>query len=89
MKAPAAGHPLPKGEGCAKNTSDSCPLLWGEGGERSEPGEGSFPFSGGKIPTQLADSTMDLARVLRERREKHHFLPVDRMLLPADERTHI
>jgi len=31
VKAPAAGHPLPKGEGCAGNTSDSCPLLWGEG----------------------------------------------------------
>ena len=46
VKAPAAGHPLP----------------WGEGGERSEPGEGSFPFREGGTPTQLADSKMDLAR---------------------------
>ena len=57
-----AGHPLPKGEGRAENTSDNCTLPWGEGGERSEPGEGSFPFSEGRTPTQLADCTMDLGR---------------------------
>ena len=57
-----AGHPLPKGEGCAENRSDSCPLPWGEGGERSEPGEGSFPFSEGRTPTQLANSGSTLLR---------------------------
>jgi hypothetical protein len=34
-----AGHPLPKGEG----------------GERSESGEGSFPFQRGRTPIQLTN----------------------------------
>ena len=72
VKAPAAGHPLPKGEGCAGNTSDSCPLLWGEGGDPAvagEPGEGSFPFSEGRTPTQHvnSDSRHNSAEVHRSR----------------------
>jgi hypothetical protein len=47
VKAPVAGHPLPKGEGSfdsshAHQRGQSSPR--GEGGERSEPGEGSFPI---------------------------------------------
>ena len=34
----------PRERAGTKNTSDSGPLPWGEGGERSEPGEGSFLF---------------------------------------------
>jgi hypothetical protein len=30
----------PEGEGWRTNTGDRSPLPWGEGGERSEPGEG-------------------------------------------------
>ena len=41
MTAPAAGHPLPRGEGV--NMLDFSPLPWGEGGESSEPGEGFLP----------------------------------------------
>ena len=37
----------PRERDATKNTSDSGPLPRGEGGERSEPGEGSFLFERG------------------------------------------
>jgi hypothetical protein len=46
----------PRERADTKDTSDSGPLPWGEGGEHSEPSEGSFPFNEGKTPTQLVNS---------------------------------
>jgi hypothetical protein len=54
-----AGHPLPRERAGTKNTSDGCPLPWGEGGDPAvagEPGEGvlSLPVRG--TPVQLTGS---------------------------------